>query len=173
MTGAEQQHDIGVGPMLNGLRDPKSATDATIVVAVVERREFLAGVPAPVDSILDLRFELSSRPGLAVRRSRQPAASETEVSALQRSVSRLHHEALRPRSSARPEWTAWLLSLSTILLLVVASIVTPGPAHSVDLTEQEREWLHGQPTIRIGPAPNFAPVEYFPSAEVGHIRGSI
>ena len=49
-------------------------------------------------------------------------------------------------------------------LLIVAVLVALGPvtdAQTFSLTDEERAWLDDHPVIRVAPAPNFPPMEYF------------
>ena len=54
-------------------------------------------------------------------------------------------------------------------LLIVAGLVALGPvadAQTFSLTDEERAWLDDHPVIRVAPAPNFPPMEYFDDQNV-------
>ena len=56
------------------------------------------------------------------------------------------------------------MTLFAMLSLAVFSLVTTASAQSrsdLQLTDEERDWLAEHQQIRIGPAPNFPPVEFF------------
>lgn len=58
-----------------------------------------------------------------------------------------------------------------LALLLVSCVLFVPPAHAesdLQLTDEEWAWLAEHPTIRIAPAPNFPPVEFFDEAGVYH-----
>jgi sigma-B regulation protein RsbU (phosphoserine phosphatase) len=55
--------------------------------------------------------------------------------------------------------------VAAIFVLPSASLFAQGP---LELSDEERVWLSEHPTIRIAPAPNFPPVEFFDDQGIYH-----
>jgi sigma-B regulation protein RsbU (phosphoserine phosphatase) len=55
--------------------------------------------------------------------------------------------------------------------LLSAAVATGQGQQGVELTQEERAWLESQDRVRVGPAPNFPPVEFFD--EAGVYRGIV
>ncbi len=61
---------------------------------------------------------------------------------------------------------------SAVLLFMALVLIAPGKASaqaSISLTDAEKAWLAENPTIRVGPAPGFPPIEFFDDS--GEYRG--
>jgi ABC-type amino acid transport substrate-binding protein len=55
--------------------------------------------------------------------------------------------------------------VAAIFVLLSTSLFAQGP---LELSDEERVWLSEHPTIRIAPAPNFPPVEFFDDQDTYH-----
>ena len=51
--------------------------------------------------------------------------------------------------------------LFIVLLAAMLPLPSEALADDLDFTAEEQAWLDGHPVVRVGPAPDFPPVEFF------------
>jgi len=66
----------------------------------------------------------------------------------------------------------WALTLAiACFLMVLASTLPAQDGQQIELTDEEREWLAEHSLVRIAPAPNYPPIEFFD--DDGEYRGIV